>query len=82
MTKEKPKRIELTVQEVGALIERTEQESLIKPDYPILVTIVRNYFTLDQIHQERSYAFLCFVNRTFGHRTEKAKGVLKRSSLE
>ena len=48
MTKEKPKRIELTVQEVEALIERTQQESLIKPDYPLLVAIVRNYFTLDQ----------------------------------
>jgi transposase len=80
MTKEQPKRIELTVQEVEALIERMEQESLIKPDYPILVAIVRNYFTLAQIHQEKSYTLLRFVNRIFGHRTEKSKEVLKSAS--
>ena len=80
MTKEQPKRIELTVQEVEALIERMEQESLIKPDYPILVAILRNYFTLAQIHQEKSYTLLRFVNRIFGHRTEKSKEVLKSAS--
>ena len=77
MTKEQPKRIELTVQEVEALIERMQQESLIKPDYPILMAIVRNYFTLDQMHQEQSHTLLRFVNRLFGHHTEKAKEVLK-----
>ena len=82
MTKEQPKRIELTVQEVDALIERTQQESLIKPDYPLLVAIVRNYFTLDRIHQEQSHTLLRFVNRLFGHRTEKAEGVFKSPSPE
>ena len=82
MTKEQPKRIELTVQEVDALIERTKQESLIKPDYPLLVAIVRNYFTLDRIHQEQSHTLLRFVNRLFGHRTEKAEGVFKSPSPE
>jgi len=77
MTKEQPKRIELTVQEVEALIERMQRESLIKPDYPVLVAIVRNYFTLDQIHREQSHTLLRFVNRFFGHHTEKAKEVLK-----
>jgi transposase len=80
MTKERPQRIELTVQEVEALIERMQQESLIKPDYPILVAIVRNYFTLAQIHQEKSYTLLRFVNRIFGHRTEKSKEVFKSVS--
>ena len=80
MTKEQPQRIELTVQEVEALIERMQQESLIKPDYPILVAIVRNYFTLAQIHQEKSYTLLRFVNRIFGHRTETSKEVLKSAS--
>jgi transposase len=82
MTKEQPKRIELTVQEVDALIERTRQENLIKPDYPLLVAIVRNYFTLDRIHQEQSHTLLRFVNRLFGHRTEKAEGVFKSPSPE
>jgi transposase len=77
MAKEQLKRIELTVQEVEALIERMQQESLIKPDYPILMAIVRNYFTLDQMHQEQSHTLLRFVNRLFGHHTEKAKEVLK-----
>jgi len=82
MTKEQPQRIELTVQEVEALIERMQQESLIKPDYPILVAIVRNYFTLAQIHQEKSYTLLRFVNRIFGHRTETSKEVLKSASTK
>ena len=77
MTKEKPKRIELTVQEVEALIERIQQESLFKPDYGLLVAIVTNYFTLEQVHQEQSHTLLRMVNQIFGPRTEKAKEVLK-----
>ena len=80
MTKEKPKRIELTVQEVEALIERIQQESLFKPDYGLLVAIVTNYFTLEQVHQEQSHTLLRMVNQIFGRRTEKAKEVLKVAS--
>jgi len=80
MTKEKPKRIELTVQEVEALIERIQQESLFKPDYGLLVAIVTNYFTLEQVHQEQSHTLLRMVNQIFGPRTEKAKEVLKGAS--
>ena len=80
MTKEKPKRIELTVQEVEALIERIRQESLFKPDYGLLVAIVINYFTLEQVHQEQSHTLLRMVNQIFGPRTEKAKEVLKGAS--
>ena len=80
MTKEQPKRIELTVQEVEALIERIRQESLFKPDYGLLVAIVKNYFTLDQAHQEQSHTLLRMVNQIFGPRTEKAKEVLKGAS--
>ena len=80
MTKEKPKRIELTVQEVEALIERIQQESLFKPDYGLLVAIATNYFTLEQAHQEQSHTLLRMVNQIFGPRTEKAKEVLKGAS--
>ena len=80
MTKEKPKKIELTVQEVEALIERIRQESLFKPDYGLLVAIVTNYFTLEQVHQEQSHTLLRMVNQIFGPRTEKAKEVLKGAS--
>jgi len=80
MTKEKPKKIELTVQEVEALIERIQQESLFKPDYGLLVAIVTNYFTLEQVHQEQSHTLLRMVNQIFGLRTEKAKEVLKGAS--
>lgn len=82
MTKEKPKRIELTVEEVEALIERIRQENLVKPDYGLLVAIVINYFTLDQAHQEQSHVIGRLFNRFFGHRTEKFKDVLKRASGE
>jgi transposase len=82
MTKEKPERIELTVEEVEALIERIRRESLMKPDYGLLVAIVINYFTLDQAHQEQSHTLLRMVNQIFGPRTEKAKEVLKGASSE
>jgi transposase len=82
MTKEKPKRIELTVQEVEALIERIQQESLFKPDYGLLVAIVTNYFTLEHAHQEQSHTLLRMVNQIFGRRTERAKEVLKGASSE
>jgi transposase len=80
MTKDKPKRIELTVQEVEALIERIQQESLFKPDYGLLFAIVTNYFTLEQTHQEQSHTLLRLVNQIFGRRTEKAKDVLQGAS--
>ncbi len=80
MTKDKPKKIELTVQEVEALIERIQQESLFKPDYGLLFAIVTNYFTLEQAHQEQSHTLLRLVNQIFGRRTEKAKDVLKGAS--
>jgi transposase len=82
MTKEKPKRIELTVQEVEAFIERIRQESLFKPDYGLLVAIVTNYFTLEQAHQEQSHTLLRMVNQIFGPRTEKTKEVLKGASCK
>jgi transposase len=82
MTKEKPKRIELTVQEVEALIERIRRESLFKADYGLLVAIATNYFTLEQTHQEQSRTILRLLNRFFGHRTEKSREVFKSSSLE
>src|SRR3989337_583797 len=80
MTKEKPKRIELTIQEVETLIDRIRRESLYKPDYGLLVAIVTNYFTLEQTHQEQSHTLLRMVNQIFGPRTEKAKEVLKGAS--
>ena len=82
MTKEKPKRIELTVQEVEALIERIQQESLFKPDYGLLVAIVTNYFTLEHAHQEQSHTLLRMVNQIFGRRIERVKGVFKGVSSE
>jgi transposase len=79
MTKEKPRKIELTLQEVEALVERIRRESLVKPDYGLLDAIVINYFTLDQAHQEQSHAIGRLLNRFFGHRTERSKEVLKHA---
>jgi transposase len=82
MTNNKPPRVELTVQQVQALIDRGEQRSFAEQDYPIVVSIIRNYFTLDHAHQEKSHIILRLLNRFFGHRTEKSKEVLKSSSPE
>ena len=82
MTHNKPLRIELTVQQVQILIDRGEQRSFAEQDYPIVVSIIRNYFALDHAHQEKSHAILRLLNRFFGHRTERAREVLKRCSPE
>ena len=80
MTNNKPPRIELTVQQVQALIGRGEQRSFAEQDYPLVVSIIRNYFTLDYAHQETSHTVRRLLNRFFGHRTEKSKEVLKGAS--
>ncbi len=80
MNKDKPQRIEITAQEMEALIKRTEEESLLKQDYPIVVAVLRNYFSIDQVMEEKSQTILRLVKMVFGHRTEKAKDVLKNSS--
>jgi transposase len=82
MTNNKPPRVELTVQQVQALIGRGEQRSFAEQDYPIVVSIIRNYFTLDYAYQETSHTVRRLLNRFFGHRTEKSKEVLKSSSPE
>jgi hypothetical protein len=82
MTQNKPLRIELTVQQVQALIDRGQQRSFAEQDYPIVVTILRNYFTLDYAHQEKSHTIIRLLNRFFGHRTEKSREVLKNASPE
>jgi hypothetical protein len=80
MSKDKPQRIDITVQEVEALIERVKQESLLKQDYPILAAVLVNYFALDHVAQENAHTILRLVKMVFGSRTEKAKEVLRNLS--
>jgi transposase len=82
MSKDKPHRIEITAQEMEALIERGEQRSFVEQDYPIVVAVLRNYFTLDQVTEEKSHTILRLVKMLFGHHTEKARQVLKDSCPE
>jgi transposase len=82
MTKEKPRKIELTMQEVEALVERIRRESLVKLDYGLLDAIVINYFALEQVYQEQSHTLRRIAKQIFGPLTEKAKGVFKNSCLE
>ena len=77
MNKDRPNPIELSIQEMDALIGRGEQRSFVDQDYPTVVAILRNYFALHHAHQEKSESLLRLANRVFGHRTEKAKEVLK-----
>ena len=72
MTKQKPRKIELTVQEIEALLERIRRESLVKPDYGLLDAIIVNYFALEQVYQEQSHTLRRMAKQIFGPRTEKA----------
>jgi len=80
MNKDKPQRVEITVQEIEALIERVKQESLRKQDYPIVAAVLTNYFALDHVAKENAHTILRLVRMVFGHPTEKAKEVLKNIS--
>jgi transposase len=82
MNKDKPHRIEITAQEMDALIERGVKRSFFEQDYPIVVAVLRNYFTLDHVAKENAHTILRLVKMVFGHRTEKAKEVLKNISLK
>jgi hypothetical protein len=54
VNKDKPHRIEITAQEIEALIERGEQRSFFQQDYPIVVAVMRNYFTRDHVAKENA----------------------------
>jgi transposase len=82
MTPTKPLRIDLTVEQVQALIDRGEQRSFAEQDYPIVVTILRNYFALDYAHQETSHTVRRLLSRFFGHHTETSREILKNASPE
>ena len=82
MTKENPRKIELTLQEVEALLERIRRENLVKPDYGLLDAIIVNYFALERVYREQSHTLRRMAKQIFGPRTEKAKGVLKNSYPE
>ncbi len=82
MSKDKPGRIEITVQEVNRLIERGEKRNFTDQDYVIVLAVIRNYFALEDAYQEKSHTILRFLSRVFGHRTEKAKDVLKKAFQE
>ena len=79
MNKDKPHRIEITAQEMEALIERAEQRGIVEQDYPVVVAVLRNYSTLGHVVQENAHTIVRLVKMLFGHRTEKAKEVLKDS---
>jgi transposase len=80
MNKDKPHPIEITAQEMEALIERGEQRSFFEQDYPIVVAVLKNYFTLDHVAKENAHTILRLVKMVFGHPTEKAKEMLKNIS--
>lgn len=82
MSKDKPDRIEITAQDVNCLIERGEKRSFTDQDYLIVLAVIRNYFALHDAYQEKSRTILRFLSRIFGHRTEKAKDVLKKAFLQ
>ena len=81
MSKDKPDRIEITAQDVKCLIKRGEKRSFTDQDYLIVLAVIRNYFALHDAYQEKSRTILRFLSLIFGHRTEKAKDVLKEVFL-
>jgi hypothetical protein len=75
----KPEQIELTAEEVEAIIQRVENGTLTRRDCTIIIAVLRNHVILSQAMEQKSCSIGRLLRLLFGARTEKAKSVLKDS---
>jgi len=74
-----PKRIDLNLQEVDALLERVAAGSLKEGDYEIIKAMAETIRVLSQAVDEKASSIRRLLRMLFGASTEKAKNVLKDS---
>ena len=74
-----PKRIDLNLQEVDALLERVAAGSLKEGDYEIIKAMAETIRVLSQAVDEKASSIRRLLRMLFGASTEKVKNVLKDS---
>ncbi len=71
--KEADQTIELTVEQIEALLDRLESRALLEPDYSLLIWIVQNYTAVQQKLASRESSMNRLQNLLFGPKSEGAK---------
>ena len=72
-----PKRIDLTPEDIDALLQRLAARLLQDGDYEIIKAIVETFVILNQAVDEKTTSIKRLLRMLFGASTEKAKNVLK-----
>jgi len=73
----KPKRIDLNLDQVDALLKRVETGSLQQGDYEIIKAMVETIHLLSQSVDQKATSIRRLLRMLFGERTEKLKDVIK-----
>ena len=73
----KPKRIDLNLDQVDALLKRVETGSLQEGDYEIIKAMVETIHLLSQSVDQKATSIRRLLRMLFGDRTEKLKDVIK-----
>ena len=73
----KPKRIDLNLDQVDALLKRVETGSLQEGDYEIIKAMVETIHLLSQCVDQKAASIRRLLRMLFGDRTEKLKDVIK-----
>ncbi len=77
-----PKRMDLSPEEMDALLERVAAETLIEGDYEIIKAMAETIHVLSQSVDEKAASIKRLLRMLFGSPTEKAKNVLKNVGKE
>lgn len=77
-----PKRMDLSPEEMDALLERVAAETLIEGDYEIIKAMAETIHVLSQSVDEKAASIKRLLRMLFGSPTEKAKNVLKNVDQE
>lgn len=73
-----PKRIELDIKEIEALLQRVAEGSLQDGDYEIIKGMADTIVFLDQAVNDKTTSIKRLLRMLFGDKTEKAKNLLKK----
>lgn len=77
-----PKRMDLSPEEMDALLERVAAEILVEGDYEIIKAMAETIHVLSQSVDEKAASIKRLLRMLFGSPTEKAKNVLKNVDQE
>jgi transposase len=75
-----PKRIDLDLEQVDALLKRVENNALLPEDYQTIKAMVETIHLLSQAVDEKAASIRRLLKMLFGDRTEKLKDVLNKSN--